>query len=197
MRVFLDVDGVLADWGGGVHRAIGVPYDPYVWPYKKGPEGWNWHEEIGWSFKQVSELCTFDFWENLDWTVDGHDILQAILEFVSVDQITLLTTPMPNIMSASGKMAWMEKNLPAYRHQVCIFTGGCTVGGQPRVGKELFAQIPGTVLIDDNTTNVTRWVQAGGRAILVPRWWNNCWPDVRTAAISVQLQLESLCRESS
>jgi hypothetical protein len=187
---------VLADWTAGVHRRLGIPYDAHVWPYEKGPEGWNWHDEIGWSFDAVSQLCDFEFWRGLSWCSDGWDILQTILNFVDQKDITLLTTPMPHIMSASGKMAWIGQNLSAYLRSTCIYSGGCTIEGQPPVGKELFAQIPGAILIDDCQRNVERWRHAGGKAVVVPRWWNDLYDFSLDAPRFVQHQLEALCPES-
>lgn len=161
-RCFLDIDGVMADWTAGMHRALHVDYDPRCWPYNLGPNGWNWHDEIGYTFNAVSELCTFKFWEDLNWTFDGHDILRTVLEFYDPDEITLLTTPMPNVMSASGKIAWVRKNLPEYERRMLICPGK----------KSILANTPNSVLVDDGWCNVQDWRAAGGRATLVPRWWN-------------------------
>lgn len=162
-RCFLDIDGVLADWAGGVHRALGIPYDPRVWPYKKGPEGWHWHDEVGWTFNAVNQLCNYDFWENLNWTFDGHDILRVVLGFFDPEEITLLTAPMPNIMSASGKVAWVKKNLPTFESRMLVCTDK----------KAILAKLPGSVLIDDGGCNIRDWHAAGGRGVIVPRWWND------------------------
>lgn len=195
MRVYLDIDGVLADWTGGVHRALGVPYDYHQWPYATGPGGWHWHDKIGCSFTRVSNLCNMSFWEKLQWTGDGPDILHTVLEYVTPANIILLTTPMPNIMSASGKVAWVRKNLPIYERQLIIYTGGATIGGVSSLGKELFAT-PDSVLVDDCQTNVDRWRAAGGKAVLVPRWWNELHESALSAPSSVRFQLESLCHVS-
>jgi 5'(3')-deoxyribonucleotidase len=164
-RCFLDVDGVLADFTGGVHKKLGIAYDISKWPYAKGPKGWDFHEELGMSFERVSEICDFDFWKNLPWTADGRDILDVVLDHFFPGEITLLTTPMPNVMSASGKVAWITEQLPEFEKQIMVCTGS----------KEVLANVPDSVLIDDNTQNVHRWTSAGGKAVLVPRPWNIGW----------------------
>jgi 5'(3')-deoxyribonucleotidase len=179
MRIFLDVDGVLADWVGSVHRAIGIPYDPAVWPYKIGPAGWGWHDEIGWSFMQVSELCDFDFWAGELWTHDGRAILNLVKTF---GDVTLLTTPMPNIASASGKMAWIERELPELKRHVLITTEL----------KAVLAQVPDSVLIDDCQKTVVEWRAAGGKAVLVPRHWNELHEAAYYALILMRRQLEGI-----
>lgn len=187
-RCFLDVDGCLADFVGGIHRKLGVDFDIHQWPYAKGPKGWHFHDELGMTFMEMSELCDFDFWSNLRWTHDGHDILRVVLEFFDPAQITLLTAPMPNVMSASGKIAWIMRNLPVYERQVCVCTGP----------KAVFAQVPNSVLIDDGSCNVRDWSLAGGKAVLVPRPWNIGWmehEDGRTVT-GVERHLEDLCRKS-
>ena len=184
MRVFLDVDGVLADFTMGAHRKMGIDLDYNNWPYPKGPEGWDWQHCLGMTFEELSEICDFEFWKGLPWTSDGRDILRVILKFVEQGNITLLTTPMPHVMSASGKMAWIEKNLPAYKWHTLISSGK----------KDILAGVPDSILVDDSQNNVDAWRGVGGKAVLVPRRWNNRWPEVNTASISVELQLEALCR---
>lgn len=187
MKVYLDIDGVLADWTGGVHGRLGIPYNYHRWPYCKGPKGWHWHDEIGYSFSQVSEHCDFNFWENLLWTDDGHDILRTVFDYVEPEDITLLTTPMPNIMSASGKIAWVRKHLPAYERQMLICPGHKVNSGLPLV--------PDSILIDDKQRNVRDWTTAGGEAILVPRWWNSLHERAENATAWVRDGLEGLMLE--
>jgi 5'(3')-deoxyribonucleotidase len=161
-RCFLDVDGVLADFVGGIHRKLWVDFDVHQWPYVKGPAGWHFHDELGITFMGLSRLCDFDFWRNLYWMHDGHDILRVVLEFFDPTQITLLTAPMPNIMSASGKIAWVKQHLPEYERRIGVWTDS----------KAILAQVPGSILIDDGSHNIRDWRAAGGDAVLVPRPWN-------------------------
>ena len=154
VQILLDLDGVLVDFMGGIHRALGgPPIDPWQWTYNK----WEWYKDLGWTFEQMNAVCTFDFWANLKWTPDGHDILREVYR----EQLYFVTCPMPNIYSASGKMAWIRKNLPLYESQIIVST----------VPKEFFAA-PDRLLIDDKNENVDEFEKAGGKAILINRPWN-------------------------
>lgn len=181
------MDGVLVDWTGGVHQRLGVPYSYHQWPYRWGPDGWNWHDEIGHTFAEVSDLCDFDFWANLKWHHDGQAIMNIVQSMFDVRGITLLTTPMPNVMSASGKIAWIRRELPHLEKQLLICPGD----------KSILAQVPDSILIDDSTNNVVKWRSLGGKAILVPRPWNIQHGWFMLAAESIATQLERMsCRET-
>ena len=150
-RVFLDIDGVLADFTGGAHRRLGIPLEYSKWPYKLGPEGWDWHQEIGMTLNELSNICDFDFWSNLAWHDDGKKILDVITGLVPLDQITLLTTPMPHVMSASGKVAWVENHMPDFLWHMMICLDK----------KRILAQVPDAILIDDCQQNIDQWRAAG------------------------------------
>ncbi len=181
-RCFLDIDGVLADFDSGAHKALGLSFDKGHWPYTRGPGGWDWYEELGLSLEEFDSHLGFDFWANLEWMPDGHDILRTVLRFFSPKQITLLTTPMPNVMSASGKVAWVKEHLPAYDNSLMVITDS----------KSVLAQVPGAVLVDDCQKNVNQWRAAGGVAVLVPRPWNNMYAFAESAVEDVRIQLEAL-----
>ncbi len=183
-RLFLDVDGVLSDFTTGAHKKLGIDLYYSNWPYKRGPDGSDWQNELGMSFDDLSAICDFDFWANLPWHSDGRAILDVVLGHFDTSDITLLTTPMPHVMSASGKMAWIEKNLPDFKRQTIV----CSEK------KHVFAGVPGAVLLDDSQRNFNYWRNHWGRAVLVPRWWNNLWAEQEAghSVYSVRCQLESL-----
>ena len=163
--VFLDMDGVLVNFLSGLHKSLGVPYSYENYPYEKGK--WNMltdikgFDDIPATFKQCDDCCTTSFWQNLDWMKDGRDILHTIGYTLGLDKIYLLTTPMPNLESASGKMIWVKDNLPVYLKYTII----------TQAPKHLLAR-PDTLLIDDKDENVDGFREAGGKALLVPRPWN-------------------------
>jgi 5'(3')-deoxyribonucleotidase len=181
-RAYLDLDGVLADFDGGLHTALGCYFCYDLWPYEYGPAGWDWYHELGLTLEDVDKLCDFDFWANLHWMPDGHDILRTVLGHT--DTVTLITTPMPNVMSASGKVEWVRRNIPSREHGMMICLGDKTCSGLP--------SIPDAVLIDDCQENVDKWHEQGGQAILVPRPWNDGYVLREDAVEVVRHSLESL-----
>jgi len=152
MIVYLDIDGVLADFRRGVCEEFNRKPDP--------EDGWlfweNWH---GVTTKDVDAVCDRTFWLNLYWTKDGWDIYTAIRS--KFDNIYLLTTPMPNDESWTGKAQWVEIWLPELYRRLIVTPAP----------KHLLAK-PDTLLIDDKDENIAEFIAAGGHGILVPRPWN-------------------------
>lgn len=153
--VYLDIDGVLADFTQGVFRAVGRKYD-YNDPVLKN---WMWYGDIGFDLPQIDSLCNINFWAGLPWMHDGKEILQLVER--AFNNIYLLTTPMPNPGSYTGKMLWIERHLPKYINRTII----------TQIPKQHFANVT-SLLIDDRYENCYQFQNAGGLAILVPRPWN-------------------------
>ena len=185
--VYCDLDDVLADFMKGLHKALHILYDYENYPYKKGD--WN---ILGYqiksddgslvSFDQCNDCCTTSFWQDLEWMHDGHDIFRAIFDKFSTNQIYLLTTPMPNLESASGKMIWVYENLPVHLKHTII----------TQAPKHLLAR-PDTLLIDDKDENVDDFREAGGKALLVPRPWNRAHLQADRTVKVVKEFLERIC----
>lgn len=172
--VYLDVDGVLADFHKGVHNAFNKLYD-YLSAYRY--DFWeDWEEPT--SRDDVNSICNKKFWENLEWMHDGHDILREVVKYFKPKQVYILTAPMPNEESYAGKQAWIKENLPEYCEQTII----------TRTPKYLLAKSE-TLLIDDKDSNVEEFVTAGGDAILVPRPWNKLYKDKDCAWFTVATEL--------
>ena len=184
--VFLDMDGVIVNFLGGLHKALGVPYSYEDYPYEKGK--WNMltdikpFDDIPATFEQCNDCCTATFWDNLEWMHDGRDILQAIMNTLGLEKVYFLTTPMPNLESASGKMMWVNNNLPIYLKRTIV----------TQAPKHLLAR-PDALLIDDKDENVEGFVAAGGQGILVPRPWNRAYKQADISANVVRESLEKLC----
>lgn len=176
--VFLDVDGILTSFRKGIADALGKSYD-----YAGMSDKWIfWDDWPDVSFEMVNDVCTFDFWQYLPWMHDGHDILRAITDKFHWEQIYLLTAPMPNIESPTGKWLWVSDNLPIYLKRTII----------TQVPKSLFAQ-PDILLIDDKDENVEEFTAAGGNAILVPRPYNKLRKYSDVSSNYVRSHLEELC----
>ena len=179
MKIFLDLDGVLVDFVGGIHRAFGKEYS-----YNSAPIKWNFFEH--WSPKvyscDINRACTVDFWANLDWMCDGREILREIDKKLGTsDNLFLLTCPMPNPQSWTGKRLWVERHIPHLAERLIVTPAF----------KGVFAS-DDVVLIDDKDENIAEFVEAGGRGILVPRPWNELRGWVGRTLEIVQNSLEEL-----
>lgn len=148
--VFLDMDQVLTDFNKAICEKFELPYPPQIY---------NFFESIR---SEVNDICTIDFWINLEWMFDGHGILKAVTE--KFDTVYILTSTMPNPESFTGKVMWMHKHLPAYSNYIIPIPFG--------VPKSLFAR-PDRLLIDDRDKTIDEFREAGGKALLVPRPWNH------------------------
>lgn len=171
MIVFLDLDGVLVDFNKRACTLLGHCHPP---------KRWKWYDDFYDGFNKLDCVCNSDFWENLEWMPDGIEILNTIERYIS-DNIYILTTPMPNSGSASGKVRWIKKNMRQYSKSLIITT----------TPKEIFARTD-TLLIDDCTENVDKFRQAGGQTILVPRSWNSLHLLADDSINVVKSQLENL-----
>ena len=169
MKVFLDMDGVITNFNKSVCTKFDLPYPPQVY---------HFFPEIR---SQVNDFCDRSFWENLEWMDDGRDILRVVTETFGCENICLLTKMMPNVESASGKMRWIQNNLPLYSNQVILAT--------LEVSKSLLAQ-PDTLLIEDCDKDFNEFVAVGGHGILVPRLWNRLYSQADEALQVVKSKLE-------
>lgn len=163
-RCLLDMDGVLVDFVGGACNAHRVEN-----PYAKHPLGdaagaWDIASLLGMTEKKFWQpLNNAGFWAWLDWMPDGREILETVERLFGQENVCLLTSPNLSPWCASGKVLWIERNMPAYKRRFLI---------GPR--KE-FCAFPGNVLVDDNDKNVHDFVSKGGSAVIVPRPWNASW----------------------
>ncbi len=152
---YLDMDGVLVDFVGGALAVHGeeLPAADVRWgfPGQIGFSGVN--DPLFW------EKMGFSFWSSLSWTREGQALLHG-LERMFGENIVVMTSPCDTPGSVEGKVAWIKRELPAYRRRFFV--------GPP---KHLAAG-PGKLLVDDHDGNVDKFHAAGGNVVLVPRPWN-------------------------
>lgn len=146
----VDMDGVLADFVGGICKVHGVE-NPYKDPKNAGV--WDIWTLLGMSVKEFWKPCEYDFWMNLEPTREFSAYSMAGI---------VITSPSQNHGCVEGKVAWLKKYMPCLKREDIIFASG----------KHHLAR-PGWQLIDDNDKNINAWREAGGQGILVPRPWNS------------------------
>lgn len=151
-RICIDVDGVLADFVGGVFRLFGVE--------REFPDQYSLPKHLGISddeFWNRINLASPEFWENLDPYPWAHELYDHCSRIGSV---ILLTSPNRCPQCLAGKYAWMQKH---FGEKFSRFLIG--------PAKEMCAR-PDTVLIDDSESNCASFINHNGWAICFPQPWN-------------------------
>jgi len=165
--VFLDMDGVLVDLARSAfaHHGLEYPYD--------NPDNYG-----HWDFEKFTSIppdkfwgsFDFNFWANLQWTIDGLEILTLLEDTVGQSNIYLSSCPTSFTQGCagclSGKALWLNRHLPEYNHK--FFFGA---------KKELLARNSDSILVDDANHNVAAFTECGGSAFLVPRPWNSLYKE--------------------
>lgn len=175
LRIYLDLDDVLADFIGGVCRAWHVATPDLLWHWTPGrwgitpplsdclahlgyhPAGWQLTEEEFWGRINGRE----EFWSGLDALPWAGQVVQAVKEVAdSWMTVTSVTSKCPS--AYSGKVKWLQ----AYFGKDWAWNLHLTNH------KEDLAR-PGTVLIDDMEETVRKFRAMGGAGIVFPRHHNS------------------------
>jgi hypothetical protein len=158
MNVYVDMDGVLVDFHGGLCRA-------HCRQQPDGPLPWEIHQWFNMSIEDTFRPINYPkFWANLEWTVFGQDLLTAVEAAVGVERISLLTKipEKSNGAGAAGKLAWIGRHIPDYLGRLIMVTD-----------MELKSRLAaGAILLDDSDDNCDQWDAAGGVSLRVPQPWN-------------------------
>jgi FMN phosphatase YigB (HAD superfamily) len=157
-RIFLDLDGVLADWASAAIRAHG--HDPVAIYAGWQPGTYDLADVLGISgnamWGPVNDAGA-DFWANLQpypWCRPLMDLC------TSLAPTTILTSPSKDPAAASGKTRWLQAQFGSDFRSYLI--------GPDKVS----CARRGAVLIDDADKNCDGFRAAGGSAIVFPQKWN-------------------------
>ena len=137
-EIFVDMDGVLADFFGDWKKLVG--------------KDWRKITDIGPALQKIRD--TEDFWLNLPMTNNAKNLLNLVKNIKGSYKI--LSSPLPDDpKSEPHKREWIENNLKFFPPEDVIIT----------FDKAKFAtQSDGTpnILIDDYGVNIQKWESAGG-----------------------------------
>ena len=155
--IYLDMDGVIVDFIGGVERVFGKPKEP--------PTCWNfgkWYglsERVMWNILQPAHDRNQirEFWTGLRMYPWATSLITELEQFNI--KILLTTTPSKAPESSSGKMAWIDTHMYKYSRSFIITPI-----------KEALSK--DGILIDDSESNVDKFRKEDGTAILFPQPWN-------------------------
>ncbi|HEY3948737.1 5' nucleotidase, NT5C type [Phenylobacterium sp.] len=135
-QIYLDCDGVLADFDKGALAVLGVPAETYERVH--GSDAF---------WKKLSRAESF--FEHLDLTPDALELYAAVKA-----KAPIILTGMPH-----GKWAEPQKRAWAARH----FPGVPVIATMAALKREHCE--PGDVLVDDRPWHAKAWEAAGGRFI--------------------------------
>lgn len=161
--IYLDMDGVICSFVGGVFRLFGHPEIdlgrvrrwgdiPRVLTEATG------HEVTDAGMWRAIDYAGRGFWAGLEWLPWGRDLVELCQANAPV---VLMTTP-SGPMSAAGKLDWIARELGSEWGKRYALT----------TCKHHMAH-PGALLVDDGQHNVDAFREHGGEVFLWPQSWND------------------------
>jgi 5'(3')-deoxyribonucleotidase len=160
--IYLDMDGVLADFIGGfldIHNRSDL-YNKYIageYPMDWAFEGEFGHDEEAW-WKPIREQGKTYFWENLEPYPYSGNVVKAVKE-TGLEWYICTTPYYKNSDCVTGKINWLHKYLGPIENIIMI-------KDKYRLANE------NSFLIDDSDRNIEKFIKAGGGACLFPQTWN-------------------------
>jgi 5'(3')-deoxyribonucleotidase len=160
---YIDMDGVLVNFVGGLCREFGITEDELIARHSK-PVPWDLQTLFGRSFSEIEAKIDEGFWYRLEkypWT----DELVEFLTRYFPDAVVVCTSagkPGTSFFhrAAMGKSLWVQKHFPELADSMVICYHKWHLGG------------PGKILLDDSEKNVLEFASQGGAGIVFPQWWN-------------------------
>lgn len=145
--VYLDMDGVIADFFGGVERLYGVDH----WKQLTSDKTKDLRQDV------IDRIAGTDFFAHLPKFSSADTLIEMIKKFTG-GQYSILTSPLRGDTENSGyyKKVWIGKHI--VKPDDIIVTGR----------KESYAvknSVP-NILIDDRPINIEKWQSKGGYGIL-------------------------------
>jgi hypothetical protein len=145
--VYLDMDGVLADFFGGVEKLYGVSH----WKQLTSDKSKDLRQDV------IDRITGTNFFETLPKFPSADPLIAMIKKFTG-GKFSILTSPLrgDHDNSAKWKKVWINQNIE--QPDETIVTGR----------KEKYATSKGTanILVDDRPINIQKWQDKGGYGIL-------------------------------
>ena len=176
-KIYIDIDGVLADFVSALHRKLNIPFDYNNYQYKIGE--YNIFKEIenkyGIKYEDILKLLKDkNFWANMPLYPNAKDIVNAAINAVGVNNVYILTRPMEELNGEDieGKKELINKNFPELKNNFIAAKN-----------KESFAN-ENSILIDDWDENINKFIKNKGSGILVKRPWNSNYKETKTSILN-------------
>ena len=147
--IFVDLDGVIANFVGGVMARLGTVE----------PADWNIHEWYDMTPDEFwSQFTDHDFWAGLQKTPQADELMEGVI--ASGDEFYFATSPVYASGGSSGKIAWLQKHYPKYSRNYFLTPHKHLLSGY------------GRILIDDHNVNIDKWNLGDGLGLLLERPWS-------------------------
>jgi len=170
-RIFLDLDDVCNTLAPFVLRSVGCPIGPSDYGHYPREHGFNISNAanamLGQPLYTPASLWASvprSVWVNVPESPFFAWLLETCADAVGRENVCIATSPTKDPECLAGKLEWIHDRFPVWMHRQYAIT--------PR--KHLLAR-PDSLLIDDYQENTDRFEAHGGRAVLVPRPWNDNW----------------------
>ena len=145
--VYLDMDGVIADFFGGVEKLYGVSH----WKQLTSDKTKDLRQDV------IERITGTNFFETLPKFPSADPLIAMIKKFTG-GKFSILTSPLRGDHDNSGKWkkVWINQNIEQPDETI--------VSGR----KEKYATTKGTanILVDDRPINIQKWQDKGGYGIL-------------------------------
>ena len=147
--VYLDMDGVLADFFGGVEKLYGVSH----WKELTSDKTKDLKAEV------INRITGTDFFATLPKFKSADELIQLVKKFTG-GKFSINTSPLRGDNENSGKYKkiWISNNIEKPDEIV-------VTGMKETYAKDKASGTP-NILIDDRPVNIERWNNAGGHGIL-------------------------------
>lgn len=182
-RIFLDLDGVLADWASAAIRVHGRDSQSTVAAWPAGT--YDLADVLGVSGNAMwapINAAGESFWATLQPYPWCDEVMGLCTDLAPT---TILTSPSKDPGAASGKTRWLQAQFGSGFRSYLI--------GPDKVS----CARPDAVLIDDADKNCEGFIAAGGRAIVFPQRWNGAHKYADDPVPVVALPLEWMARRPS
>ncbi len=154
--VFLDMDGVLADFVGAACKVHGNR-DP------SAVQTWDFWEPWGLTADEFwAPIRCREFWASVPPIAAATSLVWEYQRLYGAERVAILTNPgRAGNGGVDGKIDWITEHLPNFPRDQVIFTAA-----------KQFCAAPGHLLVDDSPMNCKLWQAYGGEALLWAQPWN-------------------------
>lgn len=164
--LYLDMDGVLVNFVGGLCREFGISECDLIASHPK-PLPWDLESLLGRPFAEIDAKLDEGFWFNLEpypWADQLIDMASKIFKH-RLFLCTSAGNAGTNFFNRAivGKSLWIHKHYPQLADSLIVTFQKWQLAGYERI------------LLDDCEDHVQQFIDNDGGAILFPQWWNSEW----------------------